>query len=141
MKRAPSPDRVGYRDGAFSSVRKTSRRRTSLHSAEPERVRGDSVAVFTLSGTGIDEDERLAKDARELVKVFRVDGAGRGGRIRTVRDLRAGFRKSVSEVSLAWTKACRCTDLSRDGHDEGRRSGSVCGSCRELCCQFRRSSL
>lgn len=66
-----------------------------MHSAEPERVGGDSVAVFTLSGTGIDEDERLAKDARELVKVFRVDGAGRGGRIRTVRDL---------------PLACRCRD-------------------------------
>lgn len=70
-------------------------------SAEPKRVGRDGVAVFTLSGTGIDEDKRLAEDARELVKVFRVDGAGRRGRVRTVRDLHMSLTRSVfSRISL-----------------------------------------
>lgn len=58
-----------------------------LRSAEPERVGRDGVAVFAVSGTGVDEDEGLAKDARELVKVFRVDRPGARGRVRTVRHL------------------------------------------------------
>lgn len=123
---------------------RTHRRLASRSSAEPERVARDDVALCALLGSGPrrcrrrrgrcggkDEDEALAKDAREAVKVLCADGPGGGGGVRAVRHLvcvspRQGVSAGVRGGS---SRESGKAHLAGDGDDERRRGCAVCGSC------------